>query len=156
MICPSRLDLKFGHIPVKIGLIWGGRGGLRNFFSLIGILIFLLLRSPSKISKPQDMALLDFNNGPNKKGKKEKYAKQWSTLSCSAGARTSLGPTFGGGLWYGNGHSILQKKYIVCLCCGHVLPFILGDSRGYANCHFAFTISSLTQLQNLKTLVPIP
>jgi hypothetical protein len=33
--------------------VWGGRGGPR-FFLGVGILIFLLLRSPYKIAKPYD------------------------------------------------------------------------------------------------------
>jgi hypothetical protein len=47
-------------------------------FLKIGIL-FLLLRSPCKISNSYDMPLLGFSNGGNKKKekkrKKEKYAK---------------------------------------------------------------------------------
>ena len=55
-------------------VILGGRGGPRNFF-FIGILLFLLLRSPCKVSNSYDMPLLGFSNGGNKKKEKEKYAK---------------------------------------------------------------------------------
>jgi hypothetical protein len=57
----------------------GGRGGPRNNYFCIGILLFLLLRSPCKISNSYDMPLLGFSNGGKKKKEeeeeKEKYAK---------------------------------------------------------------------------------
>ena len=61
----------FSHFPVQIGLFRGGRGGPRNFFC-IGILLFLLLMSPCKISNSYDIPLLGFSNGSKKK-RKEKF-----------------------------------------------------------------------------------
>ena len=43
-----------------------GRGASRNFL-LNGILIFLVVRSPSKISESYDNPFLDFSNGGNNK-----------------------------------------------------------------------------------------
>ena len=48
----------------------GGKGGPRIFF-LIGILIFMLLRSPCKNLKPYDNPFWDFSNS-GKSGKKSK------------------------------------------------------------------------------------
>ena len=48
-------------------VILGGRGGPRIIF-FIGILLFLLLRSPCKVSNSYDMSLLDFPHFPVKIG----------------------------------------------------------------------------------------
>jgi hypothetical protein len=52
-------------------VILGGRGGHPNFF-FIGILLFLLLRSPCKNLEPYDNPFGGFSNGGNKKKRKEK------------------------------------------------------------------------------------
>jgi hypothetical protein len=52
-------------------VILGGRGGPRNFF-LIGILLFLLLRSPCKNLEPYDNPFLGFSYGGNNKKKRRR------------------------------------------------------------------------------------
>ena len=61
----------------------GGRGGPRIMF-LIGILIFLLLRSPRKISEPYDNPFWDFSNS----GKKKKKIK--ISASADGGPRSQV------------------------------------------------------------------
>ena len=53
----SRIYLKLADFPVKIGLNVGV-GGSPNFF-LIGILLFMLLGSPSKTLEPYDKSSWD-------------------------------------------------------------------------------------------------
>ena len=55
----------------KIGLFWGV-GGVPEFFFFIGILLFLLLRSPCKNLEPYDNPFWGFSNGGNKKNNKNK------------------------------------------------------------------------------------
>ena len=52
-------------------VILGGRGGPPNNF-FIGILLFLLLRSPCKNVEPYDNPLLGFSNGGKKRKKKKR------------------------------------------------------------------------------------
>jgi hypothetical protein len=47
-------------------IILGGKGGPQNNF-FIGILLFLLLRSPCKNLEPYDNPFWGFSNGGNKK-----------------------------------------------------------------------------------------
>ena len=69
----------------------GERGGLQIFL-FNGILIFLLLRSPCKISESYDNPFWDFSNGGEKKMWKIHLPKIVAYLSCSAG-RTHLAQT---------------------------------------------------------------
>ena len=62
-------------------------GGSPNFFC-IGILLFLLLRSPCKISNSYDMPLLGFSNGGKKKENMQNSGLRLSDTVCTA----PLGP----------------------------------------------------------------
>jgi hypothetical protein len=73
MISPSGIYLKLAHFPVKIGLFGGGRGCPQNLF-LIGILIFMSLRSPCKKLKPYDNPFWGFEQRYEEK-KKINYQK---------------------------------------------------------------------------------
>ena len=68
----------FGFCPPKIG-VFRGLGGVPKIFSLIGIFIFLWVRSPSKKLKSYHTPLCQFSNGGNKKNNKktrvEKFTK---------------------------------------------------------------------------------
>ena len=66
MISLSRIYLKLAHFLVKIGLIWGGRGGPRIFF-FIRIFLFALLGSPCKNLKSYNTPLCHFSNGGKSK-----------------------------------------------------------------------------------------
>jgi hypothetical protein len=57
---------KYPPFPPKNRIVWGV-GGSSNFF-LVGILIFLLLRSPCRIAKPFDMS----NEPEEEKRRKER------------------------------------------------------------------------------------
>ena len=58
MISLSGINSKLAHFPVKIGLI-GGVGGVPKFFFLMGILLFMLLRSPRINLEPYDKPFWD-------------------------------------------------------------------------------------------------
>ena len=64
---------KQNHISLQFlgGRIFLERGGPRPFLLLIGILIFMLLRSPCKNLKPYDYTFWDFSNGGKKKEREE-------------------------------------------------------------------------------------
>ena len=59
----------------------GGGGGPQIFF-LIGIIIFLLIRSPGKILETYDNPFGDFSNGGKKKSEKINLPKIVAYLSC--------------------------------------------------------------------------
>jgi hypothetical protein len=71
MISPSGIYLKLAHFPVKIGL-FGGEGGVPKFFFLIGILIFMLLRSPCKELKTYDNPFWGFEQRYQEQQQQEK------------------------------------------------------------------------------------
>ena len=56
-------------------LFWGGRGGPQNLI-FIGILLFLLLRSPCKNLKPFDKPFYNFNSGTMRKKKKKRFCRR--------------------------------------------------------------------------------
>ena len=86
MISLSGIYLKIAHFPVKIGLIGGVWGGPRNSI-FIGLLLFLLLRSPRKNSEPQLPPFLQKSKEERKK-KKKNNGKYYSHYVCTA----PLGP----------------------------------------------------------------
>ena len=78
---------------------WRGKGGPRNLF-FIGILLFLLLRSPRKISKLAAFFLVKLaafflveKQQPQREERRENNGKYYGHFGASA--RTPLGPKLG-------------------------------------------------------------
>jgi hypothetical protein len=77
----------------KNAIVWGDRGVPNYFLLLIGILIFMLLRSPYKDLKPYDDHFWDFNNrGAKRKEKRNRNNLPKIPKFAPLFVRTSLGP----------------------------------------------------------------
>ena len=82
-------------------VILGGRGGPRIIF-FIGILLFLLLRSPCKVSNSYDMPLLGFSNGGGYNKKKRKNMQNSGLRLSDAVCTAPLGPKTHHSKWKSN------------------------------------------------------